>query len=81
MLMLSTYSGLLPWVKLVDNFDAKYKVCHCLKVPLETVICVFDTLDNNLEMNDFTNYLKEKCKQWSEKDFPIKYFLNLLLPE
>ena len=78
MLMLSTYSGLLPWVKLVDNFDAKYKVSHCLNVPLETVICVFDTLDNNLEMNDFTNYLKEKCKQWSEKDFPIKYFLTLL---
>ena len=34
-----------------------------LSVPPEIVVCVYDTFDNNLEIEiGFTNFLEESCK-------------------
>ena len=34
----------------------------CLRIPLEKVVCIYDTFDNNFEIrNDFTRYFKGSC--------------------
>ena len=53
----------------VDNgiLAEKYLTHWCLEVPREIVVCIYDTFDNNFEIeNYFTKYLKKSCKLCSD---------------
>ena len=48
--------------------------------PWKVVVCVFDTIDNNLKIkNAFRKYLKETCWKCSDEHFPFKYFPKYLV--
>ena len=46
-----------------------------LTVPLDIVVCIFDTFDYNFGIGDhFTKYLKKSCWLCSGEHFSFKYF-------
>ena len=49
-----------------------------LRVSLEIVICVFDTFDDNLEIKDLRNYLKESCCNILMNNSHSYFFLMIL---
>ena len=71
----STLQGRVPHVNNHDQHELWEEHINPLILPSEIVVWIYDTFDDNFEIeNSFTKYLKESCSWSSDWHFSIKYF-------
>ena len=67
---------LVLWMKVASAFE-RFPIVD-FRIPTEIVIWIYDTFDNNLEIeNDFTKYLKESCWKCYDECFSFKCYCQL----